>query len=74
MNTEAITYHSVLNLLLSKTSPDGIYIDPETKEEFDMNSPYDRADIVTATMSEMKLKTKQRKTEILLSKKNIFNS
>lgn len=58
MNTEAITYHSVLNLLLSKTSPDGIYIDPETKEEFDMNSPYDRADIVTATMSEMRLKNK----------------
>lgn len=54
MSAKDITYQSVLNLLLSKTRPDGIYIDPETKEEFDMNNLYDRTDIVIAEMLRQK--------------------
>lgn len=48
MDGIVMDYPMVLNLLLSKTRPDGIYIDPETKEEYDMNNIYDREEIVTA--------------------------
>lgn len=59
MDGKVMDYPMVLNLLLSKTRPDGIYIDPETKEKFDMNDPDERSEIVTAEMIRMRTQKKQ---------------
>lgn len=41
---KTLPYGKVMNQLLSKTQPDGTYIDPEDGTKYNMKDPYDRAE------------------------------
>jgi hypothetical protein len=56
VKNEVITSHMVENRILSKTSPDGIYTDPESGTKYNMNEVHDAADAVLAEMWRLDLK------------------
>ena len=53
MNTKTITWDMARDLVWSKTRPDGIYIDPDYHQKYDMNNPYDETDAIDAMYYQM---------------------